>query len=245
MQLHELCHFCDEFLAVEDYDDYCPNGLQVQGRDEVRTLITGVTASLELIEAAIEQQADAILVHHGYFWKGEAVPLTGYKGHRIKRLMQHDISLLAYHLPLDGHPGIGNNAQLAKRMEWRVTGQQGLLWFGELEADVEVDQLLDELGEAIDGNPLLIYGGERPVRQLAWCTGAAQSSIEQAAAGGADLYVSGEISEQTVHLARELGIHYIAAGHHATERYGIQALGALLADRFSLRHSYIEIDNPV
>ena len=245
MQLDELCHFCDDFLALDEFDDYCPNGLQVEGSPLVKRLVSGVTASLDLIESAIEQNADAILVHHGYFWKGEAAPLTGYKGRRIKRLMQADVSLLAYHLPLDFHPNVGNNAQLARRMGWLVTGQQGGIWLGETAAPMTADELLDELADRIDCNPLLIDAGSHPVHRIAWCTGAAQSYIEKAAALGVDAFVSGEISEQTVHLARELGIHYIAAGHHATERYGVQALGEMLAERFAISHEYIEIDNPV
>lgn len=245
MQLDELCHFCNEYLSIEDFTDYCPNGLQVEGRDTVHHLVSGVTASLELIEDAIELDADAILVHHGYFWKGEAQPLTGFKGRRVRALMQNDISLLAYHLPLDAHPGVGNNAQLAQRMGWLVTGQHGLLWVGELEQVQSAQQVMEHLGEQIDSNPLLIEAGSRPVRRLAWCSGAAQSSIDDAQALGVDLYVSGEISEHTVHFARETGIHYIAAGHHATERYGVQALGELLAERFSIKHSYVDIDNPV
>ena len=245
MQLDELYHFCDDFLAIDDFQDYCPNGLQVEGRAQVQRLVSGVSASLALIEAAIEQDADAILVHHGYFWKGESASLTGFKGRRIKRLMQRDISLLAYHLPLDFHAQVGNNAQLARRMGWLVTGQQEGVWIGETATPMSPDQLLDELGEKIDGNPLLIAGGGHAVHRIAWCTGAAQSYIEKAAALGVDAFISGEISEQTVHIARELGLHYIAAGHHATERYGVQALGQVIADRFQIAHEYIEIDNPV
>ncbi len=245
MQLDELCHFCDDYLSINEYSDFCPNGLQIEGKGIINHLVTGVTASLELIDAAIEQNADAILVHHGYFWKGEEQPLTGYKGKRIKALMQNDISLLAYHLPLDFHPTVGNNAQLGLRMGWLLTEQQEQLWIGEVAEPCSVDNVLEELGEKIDTNPLLIVGGDRPVHRIAWCTGAAQSYLEQAAEQGVDLYISGEISEQTVHVAREMGIHYIAAGHHATERYGVQALGELLANRFSIYHEYIEIENPV
>lgn len=245
MQLDELCHFCNDYLCIDEFDDYCPNGLQVEGKGKVEHLVTGVTASLELIDAAIQLDADAILVHHGYFWKGEAQPLVGFKGRRIRHLMQNDISLLAYHLPLDAHPSIGNNAQLALRMGWLVTQQDGLLWSGEVQQSCGVDRVMEELGDNIDSNPLLIHGGDHAVRKIAWCTGAAQSYIEQAAELDADLYISGEISEHTVHFAREMGIHYIAAGHHATERYGVQALGELLASRFGITHSYIDIDNPV
>jgi len=245
MQLDELCHFCNDYLCIDDFADFCPNGLQVEGKPKISRLVSGVTASLKLIDAAIEQEADAILVHHGYFWKGEPQSLVGYRGNRIRRLMQNDISLLAYHLPLDAHPTVGNNVQLAQRMGWLVTGQQGMLWLGELAQPVSVDRVLDELGEKIDSNPLLIVGGNMPVHRIAWCTGAAQSYIDQALEQGVDLFISGEISEQTVHVAREAGIHYIAAGHHATERYGVQALGELIANRFSIQHEYIEIDNPV
>ena len=245
MQIDELSHFCDDFLDIGAFDDYCPNGLQVEGRGELRKLVTGVTACQALIESALEEGADAILVHHGFFWKGEPQVLTGVKGRRIKALMRADVSLLAYHLPLDAHPGVGNNAEIGRRMGWLTTGQQGLMWLGETEAPQQVEVFMEAIGERLDASPMLIPGGDHPVRRVAWCSGAAQSMIVQAAAAGADAFVSGEISEQTVHLARELGIHYIAAGHHVTERFGVQALGRLLADRFGIEHEYIEIENPV
>ena len=245
MQIDELSHFCDDFLDIGAFDDYCPNGLQVEGRGELRKLVTGVTACQALIESALEEGADAILVHHGFFWKGEPQVLTGVKGRRIKALMRADVSLLAYHLPLDAHPGVGNNAEIGRRMGWLTTGQQGLLWLGETEAPQQAEVFMEAIGERLDASPMLIPGGDHPVRRVAWCSGAAQSMIGQAAAAGADAFVSGEISEQTVHLARELGVHYIAAGHHATERFGVQALGRLLADRFGIEHEYIEIENPV
>ena len=245
MQIDELSHFCDDFLGIDDFDDYCPNGLQVEGTRSVRKLVTGVTACQALIDAAVEEGADALLVHHGFFWKGEAQPLTGIKGRRIRRLMQAGISLLAYHLPLDAHPTVGNNAELGRVMGWLTTGQQGLIWLGELERPQTAAGLMEQLGERLDASPLLIEGGDHPVRRIAWCSGAAQSMIGQAAEQGVDAFVSGEISEQTVHLARELGLHYIAAGHHATERFGVQALGELLAGRFGLEHEFIDIENPV
>lgn len=244
MQLLDLCRFCDDYLQVEEFSDYCPNGLQVEGRAEVRRLISGVTASLDLIEAAIDLEADAILVHHGYFWKNEPAVLTGYKGKRIKTLMQNDISLLAYHLPLDYHPSVGNNAQLALKMGWLVQ-QQGKLWRGELIEETDIDVVMDSVAERLNTEPLLIYGSNRPVKSIAWCTGAAQSMIDDAITESVDLFMSGEISEQTVHVAKESGMHYIAAGHHATERYGVQALGQLVANRFGIHHQYVEIDNPV
>ena len=245
MQIDELSHFCDDFLDAGGFEDYCPNGLQVEGSRPVRRLVTGVTACLALIDAALAENADAILVHHGFFWKGEPQPLTGVKGRRIRRLMQADVSLLAYHLPLDAHPAVGNNAELGRVMGWLTTGQQDLMWLGETPQAVSAAELMESIGDRLDASPLLIEGGDHPVRRLAWCSGAAQSMITQAAAQGVDAFVSGEISEQTVHLARELGIHYIAAGHHATERFGVQALGELLADRFGLEHLFIDIDNPV
>ncbi len=245
MQIDELGHFCDDLLAIDEFEDYCPNGLQVEGGRPVRKLVSGVSACLALIEAALEEGADAILVHHGYFWKGEPQPLVGIKGRRIRRLMRADVSLLAYHLPLDAHPTVGNNAELGRIMDWLVTGQQGLLWQGELPEAMAAGALMEQLGDRLDASPLLIEGGGRPVRRIAWCSGAAQSMIEQAAALGVDAFVSGEISEQTVHLARELGIHYIAAGHHATERFGVQALGNLLAERFGIEHEFVDIENPV
>ncbi len=245
MKLYELTRFCHDYLAVDAFTDYCPNGLQIEGKSNVNRLVSGVSANLDLIDAAIAAEADAILVHHGYFWKGENQPIIGYKAERIRRLMQHEISLIAYHLPLDAHLTVGNNAQLAMQMGWVVTGQDDLLWLGELREVSSIDQLTDDLGETIDSNPFLIYGGDHEVQRLAWCTGAAQSEIEKAAEHGADLFVSGEISEQTVHLAKELGIHFIAAGHHATERYGVQALGDMLANRFNIQHQFIDIENPV
>jgi dinuclear metal center YbgI/SA1388 family protein len=248
MRLQELCEFCDQYLKIDEFSDYCPNGLQVEANPEVEQLVCGVTASQALIEAAIERGADTILVHHGYFWKGEAQPLTGIKGRRVASLMRNHINLLAYHLPLDAHPEVGNNAQLAKIMDWRPGerfGEQQLI----VEGSPASPQSLDELAGAIEARlgtrALVIAGGDHPVKKLAWCTGAAQGFIEAAAARGVDAFVSGEVSEQTYHLARELGIHYIAAGHHATERYGVQALAAEIADRFGIRQQYVDIANPV
>lgn len=245
MQLHQLCRFCDDYLSSSDFDDYCPNGLQVEGKAEVKRLVSGVTASRALIEAAIEHEADALLVHHGYFWKGESAPITGVKGQRIRLLMQHDISLLAYHLPLDAHPEVGNNACLAARCGWSVLDQQGLVWRGTLPQPLSLQQLLEQLEQQLQTRPLGIAGGDGDIRSIAWCSGAAHSYIEQAASMGVDAFISGEIAEPTVHLARELGIHYIAAGHHATERYGVQALGELLQGQFEIDHQYIDIANPV
>ena len=248
MQLEELCEFCDDYLKTGEFSDYCPNGLQVEANSRVEHIVCGVTASQALIEAAIEQGADTILVHHGYFWKGEAQPLTGIKGRRIASLIRNNINLLAYHLPLDAHPEVGNNVQLAAVMDWQIEsscGEQELVLTGR----PSQPQTLQELTEAVEGRldtrALAISAGDHEVNRLAWCTGAAQGFIEAAAEQGVDAFISGEVSEPTFHLARELGIHYVAAGHHATERYGVQALAVEIARRFGIRQQFIDIPNPV
>lgn len=251
MQLKQLCDFCGDYLRVADFDDYCPNGLQVECTDEVNHIVAGVTASLDLIEAAVEAKADTILVHHGYFWKGEAQPLTGFKGRRIRALIKNNINLLAFHLPLDAHPQVGNNVQLARVMGWNVqhsfgsVGLHDMVLSGALESPVTLDELSASIAQRLDTRPLAIAAGDRPVNTIAWCTGAAQSYIDQAAERGIDAFVSGEVSEHTYHYAKEAGIHYIAAGHHATERYGVQAFAALIAERFDVRQQFIDIPNPV
>ena len=249
IQPRELVNWCSELLDAGRFDDYCPNGLQVEGQRPVKKLISGVTASQALIDSAIEQEADAILVHHGYFWKGEAEPLVGMKGERIRKLMQNDISLVAYHLPLDAHPDFGNNAQLAKRLGFErveiTDAAHGLLWRTFLDAAITPSDLTATIMSALDREPLHISSHVPEIKSIGWCTGGAQGYIDQAAMLGLDAYISGEISEHTVHAARELGIHYYAAGHHATERYGVQALGELIAAEFGIEHHYIDIDNPV
>jgi dinuclear metal center YbgI/SA1388 family protein len=247
--LADLTEYADRLLSVADFNDYCPNGLQVEGRSQVGRIVSGVTASRGLIEAAIDVGADAILVHHGYFWKGEDPRLVGMKGRRIRLLLQNDISLLAYHLPLDAHPQLGNNAQLAARLEITVEGsidggRTPLIWKGRLLQPLTADALAVRIGSVLRRPPLHVDGGPRTIRTIAWCTGAGQRFIEQAAEAGVDAFLSGEISEPTAHVAREAGLHYFAAGHHATERYGVQALGAHLADQFGLQHQFIDLDNP-
>ena len=249
--LKQLDSYTDTVLAVEKFRDYCPNGLQVEGRSEVRKIVAGVTACQALIDKAIEEQADLILVHHGYFWKGEAQPLVGIKGNRIRALMQSDVSLLAYHLPLDAHPEWGNNVQLAKILG--ISVDDGLEPgnplsvgnVGTLAAAESPEQFALRVADALGREPQLISGGERLVQKVAWCTGSAERMIEQADQLGADMFISGEISEPVVHYAREAGIHYLGAGHHATERYGVQALGEHLAAQFDLEYQFIDIDNPV
>ena len=251
MQLTELCNYCDDYLKISEFNDYCPNGLQVESNSEVEHIVTGVTASLDLIDAAIDIGADTLLVHHGYFWKGESQPIAGFKGRRIARLIRNNINLLAYHLPLDAHPEVGNNAQLARVMGWNIEGSFGsvgihdIVFHGSLEAPLSLDELNHSISEKLSSQPLSISAGDKAIKSLAWCTGAAQSYIEEAADRGIDAFISGEVSEHTFHFAREAGIHYIAAGHHATERYGVQALGSLLAERFQIQQAFIDIPNPV
>ncbi len=246
MTLQDLVSYCDTLLDSTAFEDYCPNGLQVEAGVEVLRLVSGVTASQALIDAAVAVEADALLVHHGFFWKGEPAPLRGMKGRRIATLFRHGISLLAYHLPLDAHEELGNNARLARVIGLRHArpAGDGLLWEGELAEPATLGVLSQRVGYALGREPLAVPGGSRAVRRVVWCTGGAQSYIERAARLGADVYISGEISEQTAHQARELGIHYLAAGHHATERYGVQALGGHLARQFGIEHRFMDIDNP-
>jgi dinuclear metal center YbgI/SA1388 family protein len=248
MRLQQLREFCDQYLEADQFADYCPNGLQVEANPSVERLVCGVTASQALIEAAIEQRADTILVHHGYFWKGEAQPIAGIKGRRIGSLMRNNINLLAYHLPLDAHPEVGNNVRLAAVMGWQVGasfGEQNLVLEGSLATPQSLSELARDIESRLQTRALVIAAGEHAVSRLAWCTGAAQGFIEAAAARGVDAFVSGEVSEQTFHQARELGVHYVAAGHHATERYGVQALGEEIARRFGIEQQFIDIPNPV
>lgn len=243
--LHDIAAYCDEILDPASFDDYCPNGLQVEGRPEVQRIVSGVTACQALLDAAVEDGADLVLVHHGYFWRGEAAPLVGMKGQRIRTLMRAGVSLLAYHLPLDAHPDLGNNRQLGERLGFTDAAPvDGLLWGAVLDAPLARAALVARVEQSLTRPPTVV-GPDRPVRSVGWCTGAAQGWIDRAAAAGFDAFISGEISEQTVHQARELDITYIAAGHHATERYGVQALGAALAERFGVAHRFIEIANPV
>ncbi len=244
----QLNEFFDDLLTPQRFNDYCPNGLQVEGAFDLQHLVTGVTASQALIEAARDRGADAILVHHGYFWRSESPCITGMKATRLRALMTDDINLFAYHLPLDCHPVHGNNAALGRLMG--IEAPEPLdpedpgtpVFWGRLEESVTVQGLADRLGVALDRTPLVI--GEGDVRSVAWCTGAGQGYIDLAAEAGTDVYVTGEVSEQTVHVARERGIAFIGAGHHATERYGVQAVGSLAARALGLSHEFIDIDNP-
>ncbi|MEH6576382.1 MAG: Nif3-like dinuclear metal center hexameric protein [Amphritea sp.] len=249
--LQDIISYANNLLTPEQYRDYCPNGLQVEGKKNVQRIISGVTASQALLDAAVKLDADLVLVHHGYFWKGESEPVTGIKKQRLKTLLQHDMSLLAYHLPLDGHPQLGNNTQLAQRLDLEITGglevgnplSIGLT--GRLPEPMRAEAFSEHIAKALGREVMHIEGGPEFIETIGWCTGAAQGYIDKAAILGLDAYLSGEISEPTVHSARELGIHYFSAGHHATERYGVQALGERLAEVFALEHQFVDIKNPV
>ena len=249
--LTELVQYLDQLLQPGQFRDYCPNGLQVEGRARISKLVTGVTASQRLLDQAIAWGADAILVHHGYFWKGERHEVVGIKRRSLATLLGNEVSLLAYHLPLDAHPEVGNNARLGRLLGMdrheplQPEDPGGVGNIGTLPEALAAGTLVEQLEQITGRSALHIGDAEALVRRIAWCTGAAQGYIEAAVAAGADLFVTGEVSEQTVHIAREEGIHFVAAGHHATERYGVQALGEHLAETFSLQHRFIDIDNPV
>lgn len=246
----ELLRYLNQLLSPEKVKDYCPNGLQIEGKREINKIVCGVTASQALIDAAISENADAIFVHHGYFWKGENPCITGMKKQRFASLLTHDINLYAYHLPLDIHPDLGNNAQLAKRLNIETEGG--------LEADNPVSvamrgnfnepTTIDEVGKLIEAQlertPLIEATGPEQIKTVAWCTGGGQGYIDLAAEQGIDLFITGEVSEQTIHSARENGIHFIAAGHHATERYGAKAVGEHLQETLGIDTVFIDIDNP-
>ncbi|MBA1200151.1 Nif3-like dinuclear metal center hexameric protein [Pseudomonas plecoglossicida] len=240
----------ERYLNSARIQDYCPNGLQVEGRPQVSRIVSGVTASQALLDAAVEAEADLVLVHHGYFWKGEDPCITGIKQRRLKTLLKHEVSLLAFHLPLDVHPEVGNNVQLAHQLGITVEGPLdpnnpkvvGML--GSLDEPVSARDFARRVQEVLGREPLLIEG-EQLVRRIGWCTGGGQGYIDTAIAQGVDLFISGEASEQTFHSARENGISFIAAGHHATERYGVQALGDYLARRFAVEHLFIDCPNPI
>ncbi|WP_201551784.1 Nif3-like dinuclear metal center hexameric protein [Psychrobacter fjordensis] len=254
-----LTQFCDDYLSANAFKDYAPNGLQVDGGRPIQRIVTGVTACEALIDAAIADNADAIMVHHGYFWKGEPATITGMKGRRIRKLMQHGISMIGYHLPLDAHPIVGNNAMLAEMLNLTITGPLYPVEsypVGNIATCVpqSTDDLIAKITQALGRTPLHIAAeyhensssktSNRLIERIGICTGGAQDMIEQAALMGCDAFISGEISERTTHIARELGIDYFACGHHATERGGIQALGKIVSQEFGLPVTFIDIDNP-
>ncbi len=244
----ELRTYLDSLLEAARFRDYCPNGLQVEGKPEIRRVLCATTASQAVVDAAIAGQADAILVHHGWFWKGEDGRVTGFRKQRMAALLAHDINLFAYHLPLDAHPTLGNNAQLADKFGWTVDGnfgEQNIGFLGKPAEPLRTEVLAAHVGNVLGRAPQLLGDPQREVKRIAWCSGGAQGYFEQAIAAGADVFLSGEVSEQTYHLALESGVPYIAAGHHATERYGVQALTAQLTAIHGLECRYLELDNPV
>ena len=244
----ELENYIGQLLAVDRFRDYAPNGLQVEGKEKISRIVTGVTASLALIDAAIAQGADALIVHHGYFWKSENPCITRTKKNRIARLLAHDLNLFAYPLPLDAHPALGNNALLGAKLGLTPTGrfaEQELGWLGELEPPLSFAAFARRVEEVLGRAPLEIGTPDKLVQRVAWCTGGAQSYFHEAAALDIDCFLTGEASEFVTHLANESGIGYIAAGHHATEQYGIAALGEHLATTLGIEHVHIDLPNPV
>lgn len=249
MQRQELLAQLDALLQPERFKDYCPNGLQVEGRADIRKVVSGVTASRALIEAAIAQGADALLVHHGLFWRGHDGRVTGWLRQRLGLLLRHEINVFAYHLPLDAHEQWGNNAQLGQHLGFRPQGRFGeqmLGWWGDLDTLglSDASSLADHISTRLGRQVTMVQGGVSPLRRVAWCSGGAQGYFEAAIAAGADVFVTGEISEPQAHLARECGVTFIACGHHASERYGAPALAAHVAAQCGLEHVFIDVDNP-
>jgi len=245
---HTLGQWLALTLDTAAFKDYCPNGLQVEGKATISHIISGVTASQALIDIAITRQADALLVHHGWFWKGEDPRILGTRKRRLASVLKHDLNLLAYHLPLDAHPVLGNNAQLARVLGFvaeAVTASNGLLWFGSMPGTNTLAEVADRVEQRLTRTPLVIGAEGLSVQRIAWCTGAAQSMLGQAIDAGAQVFITGEVSEPTVHLAREAGVGFISAGHHATERFGVQALGQAIAQEFGISVDFVDIDNPV
>ena len=251
----ELADWLDATLQPQRFKDYCPNGLQVEGKASIRHIITGVTASQALLEAAIARGADAILVHHGWFWKNENPCVRGPKRKRLTLALQNELNVFAYHLPLDAHPILGNNAQLGRVLGFEVDrdaegnplvcGPDGLVWLGRCNVPQSLEQLGQSICNALQRSPLIVGNPQQQIQRVAWCTGGAQSMLEAAVAAGADVYITGEASEPSFHLAQETGTSFIAAGHHATERYGVQALGNAIESRFGIRVDFIDLDNPI
>jgi dinuclear metal center YbgI/SA1388 family protein len=250
MLTHELVNEIDSLLNTAAIRDYCPNGLQVEGKENLDKIVTGVTASEALIDLAIEKRADAILVHHGYFWKNENACVVGMKKKRIAKLLSHNINLLAYHLPLDIHPEFGNNVQLGKLLGVENIAplndgtNHSVLMGGEFSQAQAIETFARTVELKLGRSPLVEKVNDRPIKRLGWCTGGGQNYIEMAAQQGMDAFMTGEVSEQTIHVAREMGIHFIAAGHHATERYGVKSLGNHVAERYGISVEFVDVDNP-
>ena len=250
-KLQDIIQWCDQTLKSSEFKDYAPNGLQIEGKTEVRKILAAVTASQDAIDAAIRENADLLLVHHGYFWKGEAYPITGMRGKRIKSLIQHDISLLAYHLPLDSHPSLGNNAAIAdllklERIEALDPSERHPIGnIGYLKTAISPQGFKTLLTDKLGFNAIHLPAEKDLIQKVGFCTGGAQDFIAQAAKMNCDAYISGEVSERTFYEAKELGVHYFACGHHATERYGVQRLGQAISEQFDIEYVYFELNNPI
>lgn len=250
----QLEHWLNQLLAIDQFKDYAPNGLQVEGRDTIHHILAGVTASQALIDQAIEQQADAILVHHGWFWKNDPPGMLGFRRQRMASLLAHDINLFGYHLPLDAHPTLGNNAQLAQILGLTpdvdaagnpiTFGPANLIWSGRCRP-CTLEEFGQRIHSALQREPLVVGEKNRPIKRVAWCTGGAQGMLQDAIDHGVDAYITGEASEQNFHMANESGVAFIAAGHHATERYGVRALGQAITDHFGIQTRFVDLDNPI
>lgn len=250
-QLQDILQWCNQTLLSSEFKDYAPNGLQIEGKADVKKIVCAVTASLDAIDATIEAQADLLLVHHGYFWKGEPAPITGMRGARIKKLIQHDISLVGYHLPLDAHPSLGNNAAIAELLEFEniqalnPNDRHPIGNIGYLKQAVSAEAFKQQLSDVFNREIIHLPSTTEKIQKIGFCTGAAQDFITQAAEQGCDAYISGEVSERTFYEARELNVHYFACGHHATERYGVQRLAQALSKQFDVEAIYYEQGNPI
>jgi len=250
-KLQDIIQWCDQTLKSPEFKDYAPNGLQIEGKTEVRKILAAVTASQDAIDAAIRENADLLLVHHGYFWKGEAYPITGMRGKRIKSLIQHDISLLAYHLPLDSHPSLGNNAAIADLLELEriealdPSERHPIGNIGYLNQPMPVEDFKKFVSETLKFDVTHLPADKNMIEKVGFCTGGAQDFIVKAAEQGCDAYISGEVSERTFYEAKELSVHYFACGHHATERYGVQRLGQAISEQFDIEYVYFELNNPI
>ena len=250
-KLQDIIQWCDQTLKSPEFKDYAPNGLQIEGKTEVHKILAAVTASQDAIDAAIRENADLLLVHHGYFWKGEAYPITGMRGKRIKSLIQHDISLLAYHLPLDSHPSLGNNAAIAdllklERIEALDPSERHPIGnIGYLNQPMPVEEFKKFVSEKLKFDVTHLPADKNMIEKVGFCTGGAQDFIVKAAEQGCDAYISGEVSERTFYEAKELDVHYFACGHHATERYGVQRLGQAISEQFDIEYVYFELNNPI
>lgn len=250
MQTQDLIEHLNVYLNAASFKDYAPNGLQVEGKPEIRRIVLGVSASQALVDHACSIEADCILVHHGWFWRGERPEVVGMKQRRLKALLAHDINLIAYHLPLDAHGEVGNNAEIARVLGLEIEergGDRELLFIGRpKEGAVKTEAFVARVAEAFGGIRVRVGETDGEIRRVGWCSGAAQDELIEAASHGCNVYISGEISERTTYEARENGILYLACGHHATETLGIRALGRHLKSQWpELEISWFDDENPV